>query len=200
MLRKIVYPKIENKLNQAADFLNQQGITPNQLTFFGLMLSFLAFCIYATGAFFLGGIVLIVASLADMLDGPLARRSNRASLFGAFLDSTIDRYSDFFIFGGIALFFARDNQGTWLLISLGILLGAFVTSYAKSRAETLIQSCPVGIFERPERIIITALGSLIWPLMPLCLWILLIGTHWTALERIFYTQKILSEKSETEQP
>lgn len=194
MLRKMVYPKIEHQLNQAADFLNKQGITPNQLTIAGLMINFCAGCMYATGAFFLGGIVLIIASLADMLDGPLARISNRASVFGAFLDSTIDRYSDFFIFSGIALFFARDNQVTWLLISLGILLGAFVTSYAKSRAETLIQSCPVGIFERAERIIVFALGSLIWPLMPLCLWVLLIGTHWTALERIFYTQKVLQEK------
>ncbi len=198
MLRKHVYPKIENRLNSWASYLNQFGITPNQLTLAGLAINFLAGCIFATGAFFIGALVLGVASLADMLDGPLARLTKKATPFGAFLDSTIDRYSDFFVFGGLVLYFARENQGTWLLISLGILAGAFVTSYAKSRAETIIQDCPVGLFERSERIIVLMLGSLLWPLLPVALWILLIGTNWTALERIFYTQKILSERATPE--
>lgn len=194
MLRKHVYPKIESHLNQWAARLHQYGITPNQLTLAGLAINFLAGCIFATGAFFIGALVLAVASLADMLDGPLARTTKRVTPFGAFLDSTVDRYSDFFIFGGLVLYFARENQGSWLLISLGILAGAFVTSYAKARAESLIQECPVGIFERSERIIVLMLGSILWPLLPVALWILLIGTNWTALERIFYTQKILSER------
>ena len=198
MLRKHFYPMIEPRLNQAAEILHRQGFTPNQLTLAGLAINFLAGCIYATGAFFLGGLVLIIASLADMLDGPLARLTGKSTPFGAFLDSTVDRYSDFFAFAGLTLFFARENQGGWLLISLGILLGAFVTSYAKARAESMIESCPVGLFERPERVIIFAVGSIIWPLMPICLWILLVGTHWTALERIFYTQKKLSENANPE--
>lgn len=195
MLRKLVYPKIEGYINLAAEFLNEQEFSPNQLTLAGMALNFLAGCVYAMGNFFLAGIILVVASLADMLDGPLARVSRRASAFGAFLDSTVDRYSDFFIFGGLALYFARQNQGPWFLIVMGILLGAFVTSYAKARAESLIKECPVGVFERAERIIILAVGSIIWPLWPLCLWILLIGTHATAIQRILYTQKILTRSS-----
>lgn len=198
MLRKHVYPMIESRLHQMAERLNQFGMTPNQLTLAGLAVNFLAGCIFATGAFFIGALVLCAASLADMLDGPLARLTGRVTPFGAFLDSTIDRYSDFFIFGGLVLYFARENQGSWLLISLGILAGAFVTSYAKARAESLIQECPVGLFERPERIIILLIGTFLWPLLPIALWILLIGTNWTALERIFYTQKILSERSNPE--
>ncbi len=195
MLRESIYPKFESTINHVAKKLHDQGITPNQLTLAGLALSFLAGCIYATGLFFVGAVVLLLASLGDLLDGPLARLSKTASPFGAFLDSTVDRYSDFFIFGGLVLFFARQNQSLWLLISLGIVAGTFVTSYAKSRAETLFGSCPVGALERAERILILVLGSLIWPLMPLCLWILLIGTNGTAIQRILYTKNILSKNS-----
>ena len=198
MLRKNFYPKIEPLLNRIAVELNARGFSPNQLTLAGLALSFLTGCIFATGAFFLGGLFLLISSFADMLDGPLARVSNRATPFGAFLDSTLDRYSDFFIFGGLALCFARQDQGTWLLVSLGILAGAFVTSYAKARAESLIPSCPVGLFERPERILALALGAIVWPLLPLTLWVLLIGTNWTAIERIFYTQKALLPHSSSD--
>lgn len=203
MLRKAVYPKIEVYLNQAAERLNQQGFTPNQLTLAGLALNFLAGCIYAAGNVFFGGIFLLIASLADLLDGPLARLTQRSSSFGAFLDSTVDRYSDFFILGGLALYFARQYQGTWFLVVMGIILGAFITSYTKARAESLIKECSVGIFERAERIIILALGSIFWPLLGFALLALLIGTHATALQRIFYVKSTLEtpkEKEETTSP
>ncbi|MSR78130.1 MAG: CDP-alcohol phosphatidyltransferase family protein [Candidatus Omnitrophica bacterium] len=189
MFRKSVYPKIEPRLNEIAKKLHTRGITPHQLTLAGLALSFLAGCVYATGLFFMGAVVLLIACLGDMLDGPLARVGKTASTFGAFFDSTLDRYSDFFVFGGLVLFFARQNQGLWLLVSLGILAGSFITSYAKARAEALIGRCPVGVFERSERIGFLVLGSLVWPLMPLCLWILLIGTNGTAIQRILYVWK-----------
>ena len=192
MLRKAVYPKIESILNQWAGFFQKQGITPNQLTLGGLALTFLTGWIYASGHFFLGGIFLIISCLGDMLDGPLARLTGKTSKFGAFLDSTVDRYADFFLFGGLALHFAKNDQAGWFILTLGIILGAYVTSYAKARAENLIQDCSVGVFERPERIIALALGSLIPVLMPFALIALFIGTHATALQRIFHTQKTLS--------
>jgi len=182
---------VEATLNSLAKKLSDQGFSPNQLTLTGLALTFLAGCIYATGAIFLGGILLIAASLADLLDGPLARVSKKESKFGAFLDSTVDRYSDFFIFGGLALFFARENQGSWLLLVLGIILGSYITSYTKARAENFIEKAGVGVFGRAERIIILCLGSLLWPLFDLALWILLIGTHVTAIHRILHAKKIM---------
>lgn len=196
MLRKSVYPKIEGILNDWAKKLNTKGFTPNQLTLTGLGINFLAGWIFASGNFFLGGLVMLIAGLADMLDGPLARTSGKVSKFGAFLDSTIDRYSDFFLFGGIALYYANNDEPVRLFLVLGALAGAFVTSYAKCRAENFIASCSVGVFERSERIIALGVGSLFSFLMPLALWVLFIGTNATAVQRILYTQKnIPSEKS-----
>lgn len=195
MLRKAIYPKVEKFINPIAKFLNEKGITPNQLTFAGVVLNFVAGWIYASGLFFLGGLVLLIAGLGDLLDGPVARVSGKTSSFGAFLDSTLDRYSDFFIFGGLALHFAKSDQGGWFVIVLGIILGAYATSYTKARAENFIKHCHVGIFERTERILLLALGSLILPLLPFVLWILLIGTHSTAIHRMIYTHKTLTKNS-----
>lgn len=193
MLRKAIYPKVEAFLNDIAKNLHAKGFTPNQLTLAGLGLNFVAGWIYAGGQIFWGGVFVLLAALGDLLDGPLARTSGKVTKFGAFLDSTVDRYSDFFILGGLILHYARQDQSGLLLLCLGTLAGSFVTSYSKSRAENLIQSCNVGIFERAERIILLAVGSIIWPLMPLVLWVLFIGTNATAIHRILYTQKNLSE-------
>ena len=194
MLRKSVYPKVESLINEWAAFCHKQGLTPHQLTLAGLGLNFLAGAIYAGGNFFLAGLVMLVAALGDLLDGSLARLTGKSSKFGAFLDSTVDRYSDFFIFGGLALFFARTAQSGWLFIVLGIILGAYATSFTKARAENLIENCSTGIFERAERILTLAAGSILWPLMPLALLVLFFGTHFTALQRIFFTRKALAEK------
>ena len=196
MLRKSVYPKIESTLNSWAAFLNNQGISPNQLTLGGLVLNLVAGCIFASGHFFLAGFMIIIAALGDMLDGPLARSTNRATKFGAFLDSTVDRYSDFFLFGGLCLYYAKMDQGFLLILSLLTLAGSFVTSYSKARAENLIDSCSAGIFERAERVITLALCALIWPLMPLGLFVLALGTNFTAIQRILFTRKVLSQDTD----
>ena len=195
MLRKAFYPQLESSLNQWAGFFQKKGFTPNQLTLAGLALNFIAGWIYSSGHFFLGGLVMLLAALGDMLDGPLARLTGKSSKFGAFLDSTVDRYSDFFLFGGLTLYFSNQNETGWLFITLGIILGAYVTSYTKARAENLIESCDVGVFERPERIIGLALLSFFSVLMPLLLWVLFIGTNATALHRILHTRSRLSESS-----
>lgn len=195
MLRKAIYPKVEKLLNTVAGTLNKYGFTPNQLTLAGLALNFVAGWVYAMGFIFLGGFLLLVAGLGDVLDGPLARTSGKVTKFGAFLDSTVDRYSDFFLFGGLVLHFAQTAQGGFLLLTMGIIAGSFVTSYAKARAENLIEKCNVGVFERPERVLLLALGSLIPFLLPLVLWILFIGTNYTAVQRILFTQKQLAQKS-----
>ncbi len=197
MIRKLAYPKIEKFLNQTAQSLNARGLSPNQLTLAGLAVNFLAGWVYASGHLFLAGLVVLIAALADLLDGPLARTSGRTSPFGAFLDSTVDRYSDFFIFGGLALYFAHESEEGLLILVLGILVGSFVTSYAKARAENFVEKCDAGIFERAERIIALALGSLFSPLLIPILWILFLGTNATAIERILHTRKLLAKSSAT---
>lgn len=188
MLRDAVYPKVEKLLNQTASFLLSKGITANQLTVGGAVVNLLAGLIYAHGAFFLGGLVLLIAGLGDLLDGPVARLSKSASPKGAFLDSCVDRYSDFFVFAGLALFYAK-NQAGWFLLCMGIILGSFVTSYAKARAENFIEKSFTGIFERAERVLLLALGSLLPFLMPLVLWILFLGTNFTAAQRVYHNYR-----------
>lgn len=195
MLRIVLYPKIEPYLNRAAGFLAQKKITPNQLTLAGLGVSFLAGWAYSGGLLALGALTLVVGSLGDLLDGPLARQTGKVTRFGAFLDSTMDRYSDFFLFGGLAYHFAVQEMWGSFLMTLGTLLGAFVTSYTRARGESLVPAVSVGLFERPERMILLFVGSLVTPILPFVLGILFVGTHITALQRIFLVKRLLQEKA-----
>ena len=193
MLRLLVGNKIDGVLTTIAHHLHQKKITPNHLTFTGLAINTIGALCYYNGWMFMGGMVILFAGLFDMLDGAVARVSNTVSKIGAFTDSVVDRYSDFIIFGGILAFFAKEgNLGGTLLVLL-IVCGSFLTSYIRARAELVIPSCDVGLMERPERIIILAVGSMI-NFFSLALWILAVGTHLTAVHRIWYTYKNNKDK------
>jgi len=194
-LRETLYPKVEPIAIAIVSFLKAQGISPTQLTLGGAVLSFLTGVIYAKGYLFLGGIMLFVAGAADLLDGLLARTTGKTSSFGAFLDSVVDRYSDFFIFAGLATYFIRNGEIFWFFVALGIILGSVVISYTKARAENFIKDCGVGVFGRSERILLLIAGTIIAPLLKLVLLVLLVGTHVTALQRIFHTKKALAEEN-----
>ena len=194
-LRETLYPKVEPIAKRIVSFLISQGISPVQLTLAGAALSLLTGVIYAKGYLFLGGILLFVAGAADLLDGPLARSTGKSSAFGAFLDSTVDRYSDFFVFAGLATHFVRVGEIFWFFVMLGIILGTFAVSYTKARAENFIKDCGAGFFGRSERILLLIVGTLVAPLLKLVLLVLLVGTHATALQRILHTKKTLAETS-----
>jgi phosphatidylglycerophosphate synthase len=196
-LRETLYPKVEPIVARIVTFLTSQGISPNQLTLGGAALSLLTGVIYAKGYLFLGGVMLFVAGAADLLDGPLARSTGKISQFGAFLDSTVDRYSDFFVFAGLATYFVRNGEIFWFFVTLGIILGSFAVSYTKARSENFIKNCGVGTFGRSERVCLLIIGTLVWPLLKLVLLILVVGTHATALQRILHTKKTLAETSRT---
>lgn len=192
-LRETLYPKVAPIADAIVSFLKAQGITPNQLTLAGAALSLLTGVIYAKGYLFLGGIMLFVAGAADLLDGLLARTTGKTSTFGAFFDSVVDRYADFFVFAGLATYFVRNGEIFWFFVSLGVILGSVAVSYTKARAENFIKNCGVGTFGRAERVLILILASLITPLLKLALLVLLVGTHATAIQRILHTQKALAE-------
>ncbi|MFA5159441.1 MAG: CDP-alcohol phosphatidyltransferase family protein [Candidatus Omnitrophota bacterium] len=192
-LRETLYPKVEPIVTRIVSFLTAKGISPNQLTLAGAALTLLTGVIYAKGYFFLGGIMLIVAGAADLVDGPLARATGKVNPFGAFLDSTVDRYSDFFVFAGLSIYFVRTGEIFWFLVTLGIILGTFAVSYSKARAENFIKNCSIGVFGRAERILILAAATILSPLLKLALLILLVGTHTTAIQRILHTKKTLAE-------
>jgi len=165
--------------------LSSLGVTPDQVTFVGLGLSLAAAVAAGLGRFGLATILLLLGSVCDMLDGGLARLSGRGSRFGAFLDSTIDRYAELGLFIGYAVYFADRGTPLDVAVVCTAAAGSILVSYARARAEGLGIDCNVGLMERPERLVLliaaTALGpvALIWALR-----LLAVLTHVTALQRI----------------
>ncbi len=186
MLRAIFYKFFKPILDTISDRLNKHGINPAHLTLGGLIINALGCLLYAYGRFLTGSLIILIAGLFDMLDGALARSSGKATKFGAFIDSVVDRYSDFLIFGGLLIYFSRVGDSSAVALVLVVIAGTLLTSYTKARAESLIPQCNVGWIERPERIIIICLGGIFQFLFP-ALWILAFTTHLTALQRIYYT-------------
>jgi CDP-diacylglycerol--glycerol-3-phosphate 3-phosphatidyltransferase len=134
----------------------------------------------------LGGIIALVASVFDMLDGRVARARGRGTRFGAFLDSTMDRYSDMLLYMGLLILYARLERTGLMVLVWVAAFGSFMTSYARARAESLIPRCPVGIMERPERIVLVIIGAL-FNKMVAVLWVIAILSNLTAIQRIVYT-------------
>ena len=134
----------------------------------------------------LGGLVALLASLFDMLDGRVARLRGRPTTFGAFLDSTMDRYSDMVLYLGLMLLYARLDKTPHMVLVWVAAFGSFMTSYARARAESLIPRCTVGLLERPERIVLIVVGALA-NRMTAVLWIIALLSNLTALQRIVYT-------------
>src|SRR5688500_9664486 len=169
--------------------------SPDVLTLTGLGLNGLAcaFFAFAGGKGFssphllrVGAVVALVAAIFDMLDGRVARLRGRETKFGAFLDSTMDRYSDMVLYLGLLLLYARVDKTEHMVLVWVAAFGSFMTSYARARAETLVPSCTVGILERPERLVLLTFGALA-NRMSAALWIIAVFSNVTALQRIVYT-------------
>ena len=132
--------------------------------------------------------MMLLAGLCDLLDGPVARRQNRVSLFGAFLDSILDRYADLILFLGLLVYFAQVNRFLYAVLAGASMAGAVMVSYAKARAESLVPTEEIGFFERPERLGLMILCALL-NRMEIALWILAIGPNITVIHRIIHTWK-----------
>lgn len=168
--------------------LGRTPLTPNQVTVVGLALTFFAAGLVAFGHLRWAGIVLIFAGTCDILDGALARTTNAAYPYGAFLDSTLDRYSEGVVYLGLAAYFvgAAGQLQRWLVVAtVAALAGSFLVSYVRARAQSLGFTCKSGLFQRPERVVVTVLGLLIGgPVLYGVVFILAVVTNITALQRI----------------
>jgi CDP-diacylglycerol--glycerol-3-phosphate 3-phosphatidyltransferase len=189
---------------RVAQIFASTPVTPNMLTIFGFLLNVVVAILLATGNLIAGGIMIIVAGLFDMLDGALAKITNRTSDFGAFLDSVVDRYSEATVLFGLLLYYYQQpNQEGLIEIVLiyVILVGSMMISYARARAGALNIRNEIGLMARPERVILLAIGLLVnaYLLMPV-LWILAVGTQFTALQRIVYVWQITGGKNRPEEP
>lgn len=174
-------------------FVKKIPLSPNMLTVTGFMIT-------AAAAFAiphdlrLGGLLIFFGGLFDMLDGVVARVNNRVTKFGAFLDSLLDRYSDAFLFLSVAWYLAGKGDHNGAFLSLGTLVGAFLISYARARAEGLGQECKTGIMERPERLALLIVATLTGWLTP-TLWIMLTLTHVTVIQRVYHVWKGMKVRS-----
>ncbi len=191
MLREKLHPKLSAFFNRCADALNRKGITPNQLTLAGAALSLMAGISFSTSSLLTGSLFMALAGLCDAVDGALARISGKASKFGAFFDSTMDRFADGFFLAGLTMHFFNQDEPFWMWVTLSLLIFSFMVSYAKARAENFIEKCSVGLFSRETRYAAIGIGALISPLLKPLLLIALFGTTYTAYQRIIYTQEQL---------
>jgi CDP-diacylglycerol--glycerol-3-phosphate 3-phosphatidyltransferase len=144
-------------IDPVANWLVRRGVHPNTITVIGTLCTVAGGVIYATGHISTGGWFLSATALFDVLDGTVARRSNRSSTFGAFLDSTLDRLADGALLGGLAVFYAVNPQHhdvPMVVVCLAGLIGAYLTSYIRARAEALDLDAKVGMVQRPERIVL----------------------------------------------
>jgi len=132
--------------------------------------------------------MMILAGLCDLLDGPVARRQNRVSLFGGFLDSILDRYADLILFLGLLVYYSQVNRFLYAVLAGAAMAGAVMVSYAKARAESLVPTEEIGFWERPERLSLMILGALS-NRMDVALWILAIGPNISVIYRILHTWK-----------
>ncbi|MFC1927622.1 CDP-alcohol phosphatidyltransferase family protein [Chloroflexota bacterium] len=142
--------------------LSKSGITPNTLTLTNLALNIVAAYVIATGHFLLGGALILGSGLFDLLDGALARFSKQTTKFGAVLDSTVDRVSEAATLCGLLIWYVPQEGATLeIVLILVVLVGSFLVSYIRARAEGLGWQCQLGLFTRAERVIVLAIGLLV---------------------------------------
>ena len=141
--------------------LHKAGVTPNLITWVGFLLLLPAVYFLTVGRFVPAALIIIFASLFDMLDGALARKMGKITKFGGFLDSTIDRFSEGVLYLGILTYYSGTNNSNGIILSYLTLLFSFLVSYIRARASGLKIDCEIGIFTRPERLIALIIGLLI---------------------------------------
>lgn len=195
-----------------AGTLAKRGIKPDHLTMAGLGFSILAALLFSRGDFLFAAIFVGLSGLCDMMDGDVARETNRSSKFGAFLDSTLDRIGEGALFAGLAAFYFSRSQGgaLWLegettaaarwgdpegrtmaFLALSTLILSFMVSYTRARAEGLGLECKVGIMERPERMLLLGVGALLGQrFMPGILGLLFLLTLVTVGQRVYHVRRL----------
>src|SRR5215204_439550 len=162
------------------------GISPNTLTLIGVLINCVAAWALAQDRFVLAGFIMICANIFDFIDGKVAFITGTQSEFGAFWDSTLDRFSDLALFTGLIWLYSQVARTDYVLIATLALIFSIMTSYARARAESLIEKCKVGFMERPERIVLFMIGAFT-DRMAAVLWVILALSVLSVANRIHYT-------------
>src|SRR5437588_1640973 len=158
----------------------------NLFSFLGHLINIAAAVFLAAGRFSAAGLVVILAGLFDMVDGRVARETNRVTRFGGFFDSVLDRYSDLALFMGLLVYYASINRFFYIVVTAIVMTGSVLVSYARARAECTIPKCKVGFLERPERVVLIIIGAL-FGRMAAVLWVIAVLSNLTVIHRMIYT-------------
>lgn len=197
-----VKSRLRSLLDPVVRALARAGITPLTVTIFGLALSLVAAFFVARGSLVVGAFILIAAGICDTLDGSLARRTGRESLFGAFIDSTTDRLAELAVFGALIMYYL-DRGALGRIAVIGCLVaiaGSFLTSYTRARAEGLGLECRVGWLERPERVALLIAGLLFGgTVLVAIIGFLAVFTMVTVLQRVRHVRRLTSAKDRSRQ-
>jgi CDP-diacylglycerol--glycerol-3-phosphate 3-phosphatidyltransferase len=161
-------------------------IHPNILTFVGVVINVLAAWALALGRFVLAGVIMIVANIFDFIDGKVAHELQLQSKFGAFWDSTLDRFSDLALLVGLIYLYSSVGRSDYVMVASITLIFSIMTSYARARAESLVEKCKVGFMERPERIVLFMIGAFT-NRMAGVLWVILVLSILAVANRMYYT-------------
>src|SRR5881227_2981089 len=167
-------------------------IHPNVLTFIGVVINVMAAWALALGRFMLAFVIMLVANIFDFIDGKVAHELQLQSKFGAFWDSTLDRFSDLALLTGLIFLYSRLGRSDYVLVAALTLIFSIMTSYARARAESLVEKCKVGFMERPERIVLFMIGALT-NRMAAVLWVILVLSILAVANRIYYTYLALNK-------
>jgi CDP-diacylglycerol---glycerol-3-phosphate 3-phosphatidyltransferase len=179
-----------------ARLLIHTPLTPNMVTWTGFIITAGAAALIATSHLFMAGIVMLVAGLFDMLDGALARVKGQVTRFGAVLDSTLDRLSEAVLLLALLYLYARNGQPVWSLLAGVALVCSLMVSYLRARMEGLGIECKAGVFTRPERVILLALGLLLSSfhyMLKGAVSLLAVFSFFTVIERLLYAWRHLQE-------
>ncbi|MCB0171057.1 MAG: CDP-alcohol phosphatidyltransferase family protein [Anaerolineae bacterium] len=176
-------------LEPLARFISTTGVSPNVITIVGFILMVGVAFVLAQGHFLLGGILITGVAIFDAVDGTLARMMGRTSRFGAFLDSTLDRFSEAVIFLGLFVYYINQDGQLELILIYATVVGSLMVSYARARAEGIGVPLKDGLFTRFERVFLLVVGLIFNWLTPV-LWLLAIFSNLTAFQRMYLVWRI----------
>lgn len=185
MIKEKLGHRIDGWIHTIFPFLFWRPISPNWMTVAGTIVAGASGLAFARGEMVLGGLLLIGGGFFDLVDGVIARHFGIATRFGAFLDSSLDRVVDILAMVGLFAYFVEADEPLGAALCASILVATVLTSYAKARAELILDRMPGGLLERGERVALLATGALFGILWPI-LWLLAVGTLVTVAQRFFY--------------
>src|SRR5437588_10078312 len=160
----------------------------NLFSFLGHLINIAAAVFLAAVRFRAAALVVIGAGLFDMVDGRVARETNRVTRFGGFFDSVLDRYSDLALLMGLLVYYAFIYRFFYIVLTAIVMTGSVMVSYTRARAENTIPKCKVGFLERPERVVLLIIGALFLR-MAQVLWVIAVLSNLTVVHRMIYTYR-----------